>query len=421
MSTSLRIRRPHGRGSVRLLALAAIALAALGPHLLSAVLASPPPPRAARLLGTSLLYPPATPTLRFSHAKHAQMDLDCEQCHAEAKTSTQASDNLRPPKKACAGCHDVTPPENLGQPGVKVDRKACGKCHTKLDPRGVPAKSVWPKPRVRFPHKLHLQRKVACKVCHAGVEKSGYGGKTHLPSMAKCFECHDGKPGSPASRCVTCHVRTAGGRLRTRFPEGALKPGPSLPHLEHGPTFERNHKVAARAHREDCEACHERSTCLRCHGGIRKPASIHLGNYILRHGREARANRQKCNACHTRQRFCVSCHQRSGVARSNTRSPYRVPGIRKFHGPNWASSGSRGAAYNRHATHARRNVSTCVSCHRERDCMRCHARRRVGGFGANPHGPGFRRSRRCKILLRKNRRACLKCHGFNDPLMSLCR
>lgn len=380
------------------------------------------PERVSRLLGTALVYPPPLRTLRFSHALHPPGDYECKQCHAKAYTSTSAADRLRPTKADCVDCHEeANVPKTFGQPGDKTDPKTCLKCHVRVSPDGKVPTAKWPTPRLRFPHRIHVDRKVDCQACHAGVGKAGFGAKTHLPSMATCFTCHDGKPKSPSSRCTTCHERTAGGRIRTHFPEGSLKPGPSLPHLEHGPTFRKDHKVAARAHKGDCEQCHQQDTCLKCHGGIRRPTSIHAGNYILLHGKEARANRQRCTSCHTRQSFCQSCHSRTGVSKSNTKSPYQVPGVQKFHGQGWASSTNRSVAANRHATHARRNVGTCASCHKERDCMTCHARRRVGGLGHNPHGPGFRGSRQCRVLLQKNQRSCLKCHGWNDPLLSLCR
>lgn len=379
-----------------------------------------PPVRPARKASTALVFPQPHRALRFSHAKHA--GFSCAQCHPRAKTSVRSSDKLRPGKAACVSCHpEATPTKPSGRSGGLRRRRTCAKCHRQIDARGVPRMGRWPRPRVRFSHKLHADRGVACQRCHAGVARAGFASPTHLPAMRVCLGCHTGRPKEAPRRCATCHARLPGGRVRTHYPEGVLRPGPSLPSLDHGPTFRRHHGAAARSHRRTCESCHARATCLRCHGGLRRPASIHVGDYIHRHGREARANRQRCKACHTRQRFCLSCHQRMGVARSNAASPYRTPGLQHFHGPNWASSTAKGVAFNRHAIHARRSVGTCVSCHRERDCMRCHARRRVGGLGRSPHGPGFRGSRRCRVMLRRNQRACLKCHGYRDPLMSLCR
>ncbi len=387
---------------------------------LAKVVFADPPGRPALGKTSNIVAPPPTIPLKFAHAKHPPGDFECEQCHPLATTSIAASDRLRPTKKACLDCHDeAAVPKDIKQRGQK-NTKPCQKCHTAFDGKGIPTPVRWKQARLRFSHKVHAARKIACTTCHKGVGKSKPADGLHMPTMKLCLDCHKKHRRAP-SRCVSCHERVPGGRMRTRYPEGSLKPGPSLPALNHGPLFGRNHKTAARGHRKQCDACHQRATCLRCHGGIKKPASIHLGNYILRHGREARANRNRCKSCHTRSRFCVSCHKRSGVSPSNKKSPFVTPGVKRFHGAKWASTTRRGSAANRHATHARRNLGTCVSCHQERDCIRCHSRRRIGGLGRSPHRPGFGHSRRCKIQLKKNIRACIKCHGFNDPLMVSCQ
>jgi len=398
-----------------------VCLSGCGAALLLSAVSATPPGRPARELPSVIVSPPPVIPLRFSHAKHQAQGVKCGQCHPKAKRSTRSADLLLPGKKVCLECHDeAAVPKGHGRLG-QTSTKTCKKCHLRFNLKGFPARVVWRKPRFTFNHKLHVgQEHLSCETCHKGVAKAGYKGGLHLPKMAICLDCHNKKKNA-STRCLACHERQPGGKMRVRYPGGNLKPGPSLPHLDHGATFRTSHKVAARAYKKQCDTCHQRATCLRCHGGVRKPASIHLGNYILRHGRDARANRSRCKSCHTRQRFCVSCHSRVGLNRRNRQSPYRTPALKRYHGANWASSTAVGNARNRHATHARRNVSTCVSCHRERDCTTCHARKRVGGLGRSPHRPGFARSRRCKILLKKNFRACLKCHGFGDPLMTMCR
>jgi len=59
--------------------------------------------------------------IKFSHSYHiAEVGVACEDCHA-AKTSTSASDNLRPGHDNCQACHE----EQLAD--------KCGTCH--VDPR----------------------------------------------------------------------------------------------------------------------------------------------------------------------------------------------------------------------------------------------------------------------------------------------
>ena len=376
-------------------------------------------PRPVRRLPSQVVLPPAKRPLKFSHATHKDQSLACDACHKSAKTSTKAADVLLPGHKHCVGCHEEAKvPKGYGRAG-KTNPKKCRYCHTKFHANGFPVRVSWPKPRLRFPHRLHVKRGTTCLHCHPGVDQAKRVGAPHLPKMALCLKCHKGS-GRASGRCITCHERLPGGRMRARYPDGVLKPGPSLPTLQHGPLFKKRHKVAARARKKTCRACHQRSTCLRCHGGVTRPAKIHVGNTLLLHGRRARANRAKCKACHTSQRFCQRCHSRTGLSSTSRRSPFVTPGVRKFHGANWASSTSRSRARNRHRVHAKRNVAVCTSCHTQSSCTRCHARRRVGGLSMNPHGPGFASSRRCRRLARKNRRSCIRCHGFGDPLMK-CR
>jgi hypothetical protein len=99
---------------------------------------------------------------------------------------------------------------------------------------------------------------------------------------------------------------------------------------------------------------------------------------------------------------------------------------RSFHPPGWveydASSGQLLAVRgpNHHAFAAQRNLSACVSCHRESTCVGCHGRPSspAGGLGFNPHGPAF--ARRCGALRDHNLRVCLRCHVPDDPLVSRC-
>ena len=296
------------------------------------------------------------------------------------------------------------------------DNSACRKCHTKFLPSGFPVRTGFPRARIRFSHSLHT-RSVACRACHRGIDGSRTLSGRHVPRMAQCRSCHARRKVS--NTCLTCHVRKDARHLRTRFPEGRLIPGPKQGILDHGPGFARNHKAAATSKPQACQSCHRRSECVACHAAKRRVLSVHPGNYIHRHGSDVRAHPGSCRTCHQRQRFCLDCHQRMGVAKSTSTTPYG--GLhRKFHPPGWASAVSRSPAANRHAIHARRNMAACTSCHRQSDCRRCHATTVVGGYGANPHGPGFAGSRRCRTLRSRNLRVCLKCHMRSDPRLD-CR
>ena len=156
-----------------------------------------------------------------------------------------------------------------------------------------------------------------------------------------------------------------------------------------------------------------------------RPPEIHPSDYVSLHAIDARRNTPDCSACHRTQSFCVGCHQRSGVAPDPEGGlPGRRPnnpfgtgtGLKTFHPPGWArdASGRRPIATPRSTSHslaARRNIRTCVSCHREESCLACHSADPTRGPTFSPHGPGFGGTARCRFLAARNKRACLKCHA----------
>jgi len=209
-------------------------------------------------------------------------------------------------------------------------------------------------------------------------------------------------------------------------PESRPRP-PAFPDpLAHTAEFMRHHAQLAASDSQACARCHAESECSSCHDGRVRPRSVHPNDYLSLHAQEARNNRPDCASCHQEQSFCVSCHQRVGISESGPVG--NLAGRGRFHPPSsvW-SSGPRTAAH--HAWEAQRNLSACVSCHQERDCVACHATRAVGGpggglpagsgFGPNPHPLGFRGA--CGHALRQNPRPCLVCHDSADPLLLQCR
>jgi len=366
-----------------------------------------PSSRRGRAVPSPIVFPRPTIRLRFNHALHVgTMHLACTRCHKEKAGRMTVS------MASCTTCHaEAVIPKGFGRAGHR-SHKTCSKCHQSYYANGFPRPTLYPKSHIRFPHHLHVtQSGASCTTCHGGVAGQTRLGGRHVPKMATCVSCHRRR--RVASECTTCHERRDSRHLRVHFSRGTLKPGASLGLLEHGPTFRRHHGAAARSRQRTCQSCHEQSTCLKCHAGQRKVLSIHPGNYVLRHGSDARAHPGRCQACHTKQRFCLDCHRRMHVTSDHPADRFRRRA--HFHPPNWASAASRSLAHNRHAIHARRNLGSCVSCHRQSTCIRCHASRGVGGYGWNPHGPGFAHSRRCRMLVKRNRRTCLKCHRRFDP------
>lgn len=218
---------------------------------------------------------------------------------------------------------------------------------------------------------------------------------------------------------------SAGSRRPPALPS-ERPPRPSAPHpLDHGTSFVNSHAELAASDSQACASCHTDDECAACHDGRVRPRSAHPNDFLSLHAEAARLSGPSCATCHHSQSFCVSCHERSGIAESGPVG--NAAGRGRFHPASAVWSGvTRGPEH--HAWEAQRNLSACVSCHVERDCVRCHATRGVGGPGtglpagagrANPHPSGFARD--CASALRDNSRPCRVCHDPADPLLEACR
>jgi hypothetical protein len=293
-----------------------------------------------------------------------------------------------------------------------------------------PARVRLADPNLKFNHKLHVGRGIGCELCHGGVAMEALATRDDLPRMPLCLGCHDGK--QVTSRCGACHLTEPDGRLRTNLASAAtaatgliagsrpLTPSGVLRGFDaHTPDFGSHHEQGG-GDQKYCLSCHKLSECVECHGGVVRPFDIHPSDYESLHGNDARRNTPDCSSCHRTQSFCVGCHQRTGVAPDATggqlgrqaRNPFGTgTQLKAFHPPGWVTEGGTSG----HAQQARRNIRTCVSCHREESCLACHSADPSRGVGVSPHGPMFGGTARCRALSSKNRRACLKCHAVSAP------
>jgi len=350
-----------------------------------------------------VVYPLQRLPLIFSHAKHAARGATCAQCHPTAATSRSAVDNLFPSEAECRACHAIER-DKPNKPGAPV--AACAGCH----PNGVVEQTYRTPTPLKFDHSAH--GKAACESCHP-VRGVDLATTRELPAMASCLACH--RDGNEERHCPDCHIAKLGGLVETKFPHGDLVPRRTGLGDDHGPGFARDHKQQARQVGASCTACHSQSECVDCHQGVVKPMEFHPGNYLLSHVVDARRGRPDCSACHRLETFCVGCHERSGIGtRGNTQFDSREPNT-QFHPPNWAST-MPDLALNRHAQDARRNISSCTSCHREEDCTKCHSAEPGNAVKASPHPSGWSGSARCRALDRGNRRMCLRCHVTKDEV-----
>lgn len=370
-----------------------------------------------------LIFPDQTLPLRFSHRQHLQFQPQCDFCHENAPSSTQASDVLTPSEEVCANCHaiDRAQPQKQAKPGA-----ACVGCHVGADP-AIPQRISIPEPQVHFPHATHVAKGISCQYCHGDMKAVDLATRAQLPKMPQCLFCHDGKQAS--SRCTTCHLSGIDNRIRTDLPGGKLVPSGVLRGEVHHERFSVDHARPARQDTAHCLNCHAQKECLACHDGLSKPRAIHSNDYVTRHPVEARRNVPDCSSCHRVQSFCLSCHARLGVNLAGNESP-ELPNAfsparrRSFHPDGWVQETGSVAtprAPTHHAYQAQRNIAACASCHREETCLRCHGGSQFTGqldLRVNPHGPGFVRSAKCRALQSRNTRTCVRCHASGSPALS---
>lgn len=377
-----------------------ILLVVLGCALTSAVLAGGP-----RATWSPVVYPEQRLPLVFSHAKHAARGTTCVACHAAAATSRSAVDDLLPTEADCRTCHAI---DRADPTKVATPVAACAGCHVGYTRGAVVQRvNIAPSP-LKFDHSAHAKQ--TCESCHGDLRQIDLATTAQLPSMASCLTCHT--KGSEQRHCTDCHLGRTGGLVETTFPHGTLVPLRTGLGDEHDALFARDHRQQASRADATCGACHEQAECQDCHQGVIKPLDFHQGNYLLVHATEAKRGRPDCGACHRLQTFCVACHERSGIGtRGESEYDSGNPGQR-FHPAGWASPGP---GPNMHAGAARRGINSCVSCHREEDCLQCHSAE-AGALRVSPHPAGWRGSLRCRMLDRGNRRMCLRCHITEDEL-----
>jgi hypothetical protein len=166
----------------------------------------------------------------------------------------------------------------------------------------------------------------------------------------------------------------------------------------HAAGFAKAHGSSAASGRLDCMGCHTQTQCTDCHAGSAR-RRFHAVDYMSRHAADAYGDRTSCTTCHSAETFCRSCHIGNGVASRG------------------GTAGGSGTAHNRQplwllqrGQAARQGLEGCVTCHQQRDCLRCHSDL---GQRVNPHGADFDASR----VAARNRQVCAVCH-LADPTRS---
>lgn len=345
--------------------------------------------------GFDVVYPPPQSRLNFSHLRHA--GIDCLTCHAGVLTSRTTADRNLPGEESCQSCHAQAVRQFPGEAGSEA---RCATCHQDYDPSGAsrPSQIYWPAARLNFSHQTHVGRMIACTTCHAGITLSERSGQRHLPREGVCLQCHSRQ--NERGACTRCHPGDPSEGMTTDF--GGIRLVPSSGSLNHSNDWLRLHVTQAQLDKKRCDSCHQPRFCNACHDGVLKPLRIHPEDYVTTHSIDARKQTPRCQSCHRFQSFCTDCHTKLGVGPESSRKDPRT----RIHPPGWGDC-SRGPTH--HADQARRNISACVSCHTESDCLRCHRAGAPCGGGVKIHG--HLSEAQLRRMKQQNPRACEKCHA----------
>jgi hypothetical protein len=321
------------------------------------------------------------PTPRFPHRLHlAELAcgkpgqpacLTCNTCHAPSQPDREYK---LPPAALCQTCH----------------REPAGDALASL--HAVPERPIG---EIAIDHDKHLAMPGIggqCVTCHGGVVEPG---KSTLPPMDRCFQCHEHEQQWQRAQCAPCHQSKD---LKSSLPRTFL---------QHDASFLRHHGESSTFEMSLCQTCHTQQDCQACHdvtqdltAEARSPErvesrSFHRGDFMSRHALEASAAPARCASCHSPQ-TCDSCHVVRGVSGNAIAS-------RNPHPPGWV--GSSAGFKSPHGVEARRDILACASCHDQgpaTNCIRCH---QVGSYGGNPHPRGWQSARSPSDQM------CRYCHG----------
>jgi len=191
---------------------------------------------------------------------------------------------------------------------------------------------------VRFDHAQHLSGGADCLTCHDKARKSTRASDWNLPAHPECEQCHDLKK----DKCSTCHpgfdptARTAPPRIA--FPTANLVFDHQV-HVKNKIACERCHEDVPKVQLATVQQLPKMGTCLTCHDGTAAPSA--------------------CTTCHLKEpsgRLQLTFTQ--GPLRPMAGNPLGVD-----HGPRFEFT---------HSALGSTARSTCLACHSDRDCQKCH-------------------------------------------------
>jgi predicted CXXCH cytochrome family protein len=391
---------------------------------------------------------PRASNVRFSHPEHREIlaaegvGSECATCHATVEPRNRMSVAAARPA-LCLQCHAHAAETHLAAGA------ACMTCHVPLtEAASIPGErlAVFPLPEShREPGFLSAHApggsselatcavchaRESCERCHANADRLPVvAGLGRDPRVAKLVEGalpeyplpashaagswaweHAATARSEPTTCANCHTQpgcqschgdalAAAAWIIASLPPAVPGRASGAPlsvavSATHPGGFAERHGTWAASGALDCARCHSPSRCADCHAGTAAPG-FHPPNFLERHAVDVFARGSDCQSCHSPETFCQSCHTASGLG-----SQGRMTAAFHTGQPMWVLS---------HGQAARAGLESCVACHQQSDCLQCHSA--SGGWGVNPHGPGFAAQR----LSARTARTCQVCH-HGDPM-----
>lgn len=202
------------------------------------------------------------------------VEVSCEGCHVPPKPIDRAVYRVRMVGEFYMSLISRNrTPDLFGKP----TNAACLDCHSEL-------RTSSPKGDLQIPHRAHITvLKMECVQCHEYLVHSLSPEGGHEPTMVGCLKCHNGDTAKNA--CTACHTEKA------------------APASHNGGDWLILH--ASHSADPECAGCHKwtEDWCVDCHRD--RPLS-HPTDWRTTHGAQV-AKHRNCEACH-QESFCVKCH-----------------------------------------------------------------------------------------------------------------